>query len=191
MNENMARNAEGYADPTAYKAIIAIIKEERMMAQVKAGTIWEFETDYGEVICLVLAKSGGTCTSVKLFDEFREDSDIQVNAMGAMRYGCTARINYLSEARANRLIRELKNAEMKKVKEALAARFEIETQAPAPEEKTVEVEKIVEVTVPDAEIAAKLKELREAIKDIEEADGKLSQAKTARFISRYMDVLGI
>lgn len=191
MNENMARNAEGYADPTAYKAIIAIIKEKRMMAQVKAGTIWEFETDYGEVICLVLAKSGGTCTSVKLFDEFREDSDIQVNAMGAMRYGCTARINYLSEARANRLIRELKNAEMKKVKEALAARFEIETQAPAPKEKTVEVEKIVEVTVPDAEIAAKLQELRETIKDIEEADGKLSQAKTARFISRYMDVLGI
>ena len=77
------------------------------------------------------------------------------------------------------------------VKEALAARFEIEAPAPEPEEKTVEVEKIVEVTVPDTEIAAKLQELRETIIDLEDADGKLSQARTARFISRYMDVLGI
>lgn len=53
------------------------------------------------------------------------------------------------------------------------------------------MEKIVEVTVPDAEIAAKLQELRETIIDLEDADGKLSQARTARFISRYMDVLGI
>lgn len=191
MKENIAINAEGYADPTAYKAISAIIKEEKMRAQVKAGDVWEFGTDYGDVICLVLAKSGGVCTSVKLFDEFREDSDIQVNAMGGMKYGCTARINYLPESRANRLIRELKIAEQNKVKEALAARFEIEAPAPAPEEKTVEVEKIVEVTVPDAEIRAKLQELRETIIDLEDADGKLSQARTARFISRYMTVLGI
>lgn len=191
MRENIFINAEGYADPTAYKAIIAIIKEEKRMAQVKAGAIWEFDTDYGEVICLVLAKSGGICTNVKLYDEFREDSDVQVNALGGMKYGCTARINYLPESRANRLIRDLKSAEMKKVKEALAARFEIEAPAPEPEEKTVEVEKIVEVTVPDAEIAAKLQELRETIIDLEDADGKLSQARTARFISRYMDVLGI
>ena len=29
MKENIFINAEGYADPTAYKAIIAIIKEEK------------------------------------------------------------------------------------------------------------------------------------------------------------------
>ena len=39
MRENIFINAEGYADPTAYKAIIAIIKEEKRMAQEALGMI--------------------------------------------------------------------------------------------------------------------------------------------------------
>lgn len=160
-----------------------------MKTDIKQGDIWDFTTDNGNISCLVLAKEKGTVTIIKLFDEWKDDSDVEVNALGTIKYGCTARISYIIDSRATRLIRELKNQEWRRVQDSLVKRFGIEAMPQEAPEPQV-IEKVVEVPV-NTETGAKIQELRETIKDLEEADGKLSQARTARFIGRYMDVLGI
>lgn len=114
-----------------------------------------------------------------------------------MKYACTAKISYTFEEKAVRLLRVLKTSEWVRVQNALAKRFGIETQPQeppkAPEPQVIE--KIVEVPVrpsrTNKEMNEKIQQLRDTINDLEEADGKLSQTRTARFIVRYMDVLGL
>lgn len=162
----------------------------------KPGDVWDFDLDTGKITCLILAREGDTLTCVKLFDEWRSDSDIEVNAQGTMKYACTAKISYAFAEKAVRFIRALKTSEWVRVQNALVKRFGIETQPQeppkAPEPQVIEkvVEKVVEVPA-DTQITEKIGQLRDIIKDLEEADGKLSQARTARFIGRYMDVLGL
>lgn len=160
------------------------------------GDVWDFELDTGSITCLILAREQDTLTIIKLFNEWRTDSDIEVNAQGTMKYACTAKISYAFAEKAHRFIRALKKQEWERVQNALAKRFGIETQPQeppkAPEPQVIEkvVEKVVEVPA-DTQITEKIGQLRETIKDLEEADGKLSQTRTARFIVRYMDVLGL
>lgn len=171
-------------------------KDNAALPAPNPGDIWDFELDTGTITCLILGKEADTLTVVKLFNEWRSDSDIEVNAQGTMKYACTAKISYTFEEKAVRLVRVLKTSEWVRVQNALIKRFGIETkpQEPpkAPEPQVIEkvVEKVVEVPA-DTQITEKIGQLRETIKDLEEADGKLSQTRTARFIVRYMDVLGL
>lgn len=170
-------------------------KDNAALPAPNPGDIWDFELDTGTITCLILGKEADTLTVVKLFNEWRSDSDIEVNAQGTMKYACTAKISYTFEEKAVRLLGVLKTSEWVRVQNALAKRFGIETQPQeppkAPEPQVIE--KIVEVPVrpsrTNKEMNEKIQQLRDTINDLEEADGKLSQARTARFIGRYMDVL--
>lgn len=167
-------------------------KDNAALPAPNPGDIWDFELDTGTITCLILGKEADTLTVVKLFNEWRSDSDIEVNAQGTMKYACTAKISYTFEEKAVRLVRVLKTSEWVRVQNALVRRFgiEIKPQEPPKAPEPQVIEKIVEVPV-NTEKDAKIQQLRETIKDLEEADGKLSQARTARFIGRYMDVLGL
>ena len=146
------------------------------------GEIWTFETDYMDIYCLILAENEQRCLVMKLFDESRDENDITIKDADGTKYGCSVMLSYMFHDRKRELIRALTENEYQEIQKILAQRLGIE-----------EPREIVCVPKeePQDDIKEKLQELRETLEDMEEADGKLSQKKTSRFILRYMDVLGI
>ena len=101
----MYKNAEGYRDETAWRAIIAVSREERikrrklqedknMGTENKTGEVWRTRTVTGtEKIVLVVADHGAMAYVIHLAEEGTH-TDIEVNCEG-LRYGSSDRMYYV------------------------------------------------------------------------------------------------
>ena len=186
MTDSLRMNGEGYYDPTAYQAL-KNIRGGEMDNTVNRGRVWTFDTDYGENYYLILAENEDTSLVMKLFDEERAENDITIKDVNGTKYGCSMKLNYMRQDRKTRCIRELAPDEYDEIKRTIANRLGMD----APREIVCVPEKDPEEESIETAYREALQELRETIEDLEAADGKLSQKRTARFILRYMDMLRI
>ena len=181
----MYKNAEGYRDETACRAIIAVEREERikrrklqedknMGTENKTGEVWRTRTVTGtEKIVLVVADHGARAYVIHLAEE-GVHTDIEVNCEG-LRYGSSDRMYYVPSRSFEEYLRTVTDEQLADVKSKLAAEIGIEPQIV---EKDV-VQK-VPVEAPGVAIPAELQkrcnaEVRELMIRAERAEALLEE----------------
>jgi len=134
----MYKNAEGYRDETAWRAIIAVAREERikrrklqedknMGTENKTGEVWRTRTVTGtEKIVLVVADHGAMAYVIHLAEEGTH-TDIEVNCEG-LRYGSSDRMYYVPSRSFEKYLRTVTDEQLADVKSKLAAAIGIEPQ---------------------------------------------------------------
>lgn len=155
----MYKNAEGYRDETACRAIIAVAREERikrrklqedknMDRENKTGEVWRTRTVTGtEKIVLVVADHGAMAYVIHLAEE-GVHTDIEVNCEG-LRYGSSDRMYYVPSRSFEEYLRTVTDVQLADVKNKLAAAIGIEPQIV---EKEVAQEVPVETPIIPAEL---------------------------------------
>lgn len=134
----MYKNAEGYRDETACRAIIAVAREERikrrklqedknMGTENKTGEVWRTRTVTGiEKIVLVVADHGAMAYVIHLAEE-GVHTDIEVNCEG-LRYGSSDKMYYVPYRNFEEYLRTVSDEQLADVKNKLAASIGIEPQ---------------------------------------------------------------
>ena len=112
--DELKRNGSGYYDPTAYKALQKIEREEEEMEEIKVGEIWEIESSGKETVAIVLVDHGSYCTILSLADEPRENRSISIPARG-VRYADPGFISYKFKAGFKEYIRTTTKEEFEDV----------------------------------------------------------------------------
>ena len=189
----MYKNAEGYRDETACRAIIAVAREERiksrkqedknMGTENKTGEVWRTRTVTGtEKIVLVVADHGAMAYVIHLAEESAH-TDIEVNCEG-LRYGSSDRMYYVPYRNFEEYLRTVSDEQLADVKNKLAASIGIEPQivekevvrevpveapsAAAPEkaEKRCDAAEVQELMIRAERAEALLEEYRELYKNV-------------------------
>ena len=189
----MYKNAEGYRDETACRAIIAVAIEERiksrklqedknMGTENKTGEVWRTRTVTGtEKIVLVVADHGSLAYVIQLAEEGIH-TDIEVNCEG-LRYGSSDKMYYVPYRNFEEYLRTVSDEQLADVKNKLAASIGIEPQivekevvrevpveipsniAPAEPQKCCAAE-VQELTIRAERAEALLEEYRELYKNV-------------------------
>lgn len=190
----MYKNAEGYRDETACRAIIAVAREERikrrklqedknMGTENKTGEVWRTRTVTGtEKIVLVVADHGAMAYVIHLAEEGTH-TDIEVNCEG-LRYGSSDKMYYVPYRNFEEYLRTVSDEQLADVKNKLAASIGIEPQivekevmrevptetpgaaVPAEPEKMHDVAEVQELTIRAERAEALLEEYRELYKNV-------------------------
>lgn len=189
----MYKNAEGYRDETACRAIIAVAREERiksrkqedknMERENKTGEVWRTRTVTGtEKIVLVVADHGAMAYVIHLAEE-GVHTDIEVNCEG-LRYGSSDKMYYVPYRNFEEYLRTVSDEQLTDVKNKIAAAIGIEPRiaekevirevpvetpsaaVPAEPEKVHDVAEVQELTIRAERAEALLEEYRELYKNI-------------------------
>lgn len=190
----MYKNAEGYRDETACRAIIAVAREERikrrklqedknMGTENKTGEVWRTRTVTGtEKIVLVVADHGAMAYVIHLAEE-GVHTDIEVNCEG-LRCGSSDKMYYVPYRNFEEYLRTVSDEQLADVKNKLAASIGIEPQivekevmrevptetpgaaVPAEPEKVHDVAEVQELTIRAERAEALLEEYRELYKQM-------------------------
>lgn len=167
----MYKNAEGYRDETAWRAIIAVSREERikrrklqedknMGTENKTGEVWRTRTVTGtEKIVLVVADHGAMAYVIHLAEE-GVHTDIEVNCEG-LRYGSSDKMYYVPYRNFEEYLRTVSDEQLADVKNKLAASIGIEPQI-------VEKEVIRQVPVEAPSAAVPTKTEKECDAEVQE-----------------------
>ena len=167
----MYKNAEGYLDETACRAIIAVAREERiksrklkedkdMGTENKTGEVWRTRTVTGtEKIVLVVADHGAMAYVIHLAEE-GVHTDIEVNCEG-LRYGSSDKMYYVPYRNFEEYLRTVSDEQLADVKNKLAASIGIEPQI-------VEKEVIRQVPVEAPSAAVPTKTEKECDAEVQE-----------------------
>ena len=167
----MYKNAEGYRDETAWRAIIAVSREERikrrklqedknMGTENKTGEVWRTRTVTGtEKIVLVVADHGAMAYVIHLAEEGTH-TDIEVNCEG-LRYGSSDKMYYVPYRNFEEYLRTVSDEQLADVKNKLAASIGIEPQI-------VEKEVIRQVPVEAPSAAVPTKTEKECDAEVQE-----------------------
>ena len=157
----MHRNGSGYYDPTAYKEIKNIEREENEM-EVRKGEVWQVEMGNSLRTAVVLAVHGSYSTVLTFSDEQRERRTVQINAQG-MKYTEPGMITYKFHDAFDKFIRLTTDEEFADIMNRVSDALEIEKNTPLEEIPFAIVEsKAVE------ELQKELKEEREKNAFLEE-----------------------
>jgi hypothetical protein len=134
----MYKNAEGYRDETACRAIIAVAREERikrrklqedknMERENRTGEVWRTRTVAGtEKIVLVVADHGAMAYVIHLAEEGMH-TDIEINCEG-LRYGSSDKMYYMPCRSFEECLSTVSDEQLTDVKNKLAAAIGIEPQ---------------------------------------------------------------
>lgn len=167
----MYKNAEGYRDETACRAIIAVAREERiksrklkedkdMGTENKTGEVWRTRTVTGtEKIVLVVADHGAMAYVIHVAEE-GVHTDIEVNCEG-LRYGSSDKMYYVPYRNFEEYLRTVSDEQLADVKNKLAASIGIEPQI-------VEKEVIRQVPVEAPSAAVPTKTEKECDAEVQE-----------------------
>lgn len=167
----MYKNAEGYRDETACRAIIAVAREERIKRRKmqedknmetgnKTGEVWRTRTVTGtEKIVLVVADHGAMAYVIHLAEE-GVHTDIEVNCEG-LRYGSSDKMYYVPYRNFEEYLRTVSDEQLADVKNKLAASIGIEPQI-------VEKEVIRQVPVEAPSAAVPTKTEKECDAEVQE-----------------------
>ena len=130
------KNAEGYSDPTAYKALKSIEREEKM--EFKRGEIYEYELTNGQgtkyaVVVAADERSADRYISVVMLNEKSYGRySVSVVAHSLMYAECD-RVSFAMADRLNNFIRTATTEEMKEIDRALINALGIEYGSDAAE----------------------------------------------------------
>ena len=126
--DELRRNGSGYYDPTAYKALKKIEREEKEM-EVRKGEIWEIEAGNQLRTAVVLATHGSYSIVLTFTDEPRERRTVQINAQG-MKYTEPGMISYKFHDNFVKFIRLTKDEEFGNIMDQVAGALGIENEVP-------------------------------------------------------------
>ncbi len=128
--DELRRNGSGYYDPTAYKALKNIEREEKEM-EVRKGEIWEIEVGNQLRTAVVLATQGSYSIVLTFTDEPRERRTVQINAQG-MKYTEPGMISYKFHDNFVKFIRLTKEEEFADIMKQVSYALGLEMYEPIP-----------------------------------------------------------
>lgn len=119
METRLDRNAAGYYDPTAYKALTRITQEEKKMSMVRPYEIWRARFPSGNMVPVLVLWSDEKCTTItRLMEQLPEKHGPMVSVTGGVLD--LSKISYLYVSEFKNRIRVLDPNEEERVKKVLA-----------------------------------------------------------------------
>lgn len=136
LDNNLFRNGSGYADPTAYKAILNYQKGENIM-EFNRGEIFEYSTNNGEskkalVLSADFRKESRYISILVLQDEPKGMVNVPIRTAGGIMYADCGLVSFCTNERLGDYLRVATEEEMQQIDESVARCLGIE-------QKTVEV----------------------------------------------------
>lgn len=95
MDRELYRNGSGYADPTAYRAMITM--EEKNM-ETKPFEVWKYEISTGEKMGIVMAQEGNIISVLPLFDR-PFAGGIEITTVQGVRFVHPIRMAHVGESK--------------------------------------------------------------------------------------------
>lgn len=95
MDRELFRNGSGYADPTAYRAMITM--EEKNM-ETKPFEVWKYEISTGEKMGIVMAQEGNIISVLPLFDR-PFAGGIEITTVQGVRFVHPIRMAHVGESK--------------------------------------------------------------------------------------------
>lgn len=95
MDRELYRNGSGYADPTAYRAMITM--EENSM-ETKPFEVWKYEISTGEKMGIVMAQEGNIISILPLFDR-PFAGGIEITTVQGVRFVHPIRMAHVGESK--------------------------------------------------------------------------------------------
>lgn len=178
MNRELLRNGSGYVDFTAYSAIKNIESENESM-EYNRGEIFEYSTNnYDRKKAVILSadfrKESRFISILVLQDEPKGMVNVPVKTASGIMYADCGLVSFCTNERLGDFLRITTEEEMQQIDEGIAKCLGIE-------QKTVEVEKIVEVPVKKQEQRTEFEEFKEIyLKASETVQQMLSDIVTAK-----------
>lgn len=143
--DELRRNGSGYYEPTAFKAMKNIEREEKEV-EVRKGEIWEVEMGNNIRTVLVLAVHGSYSTVLTFSDDQRERRTVQMNAQG-MKYTEPGMVTYKFHDAFDKFIRLATDEEFGNIMDQVAGALGIETEVPFGIVESKEVQRLqMEIT---------------------------------------------
>lgn len=127
--DELRRNGAGYYDPTAFKALKKIEREEKKM-EVRKGEVWQVEIGNSVRTVVVLAVHGSYSTVLTFSNEQRERRTVQLNAQG-MKYTEPGMVSYKFHDAFDKFIRLTTDEEFADIMNQVAEALEIEKKEAA------------------------------------------------------------
>lgn len=142
MINDLFRNGSGYADPTAYKAILNYQKGENIM-EFNRGEIFEYSTNNGEskkalVLSADFRKESRYISILVLQDEPKGMVNVPIRTAGGIMYADCGLVSFCTNERLGDYLRVATDEEMQQIDESVARCLGIE-------QKTAEIIKEVPV----------------------------------------------
>lgn len=163
--DELRRNGSGYYDPTAFKALKKIEREEKEV-EIRKGEIWEVEIGNQFRTAVVLAVCGSYSIVLTFTDEPRERRTVQINAQG-MRYTEPGMISYKFHDNFVKFIRLTKEEEFADIMNQVSDALGIEKNTP-----------LEEIPFSDAEIKEnEIKRLKAELVEVKGRNGKLVEER--------------
>ncbi len=159
MDTRLDRNASGYYDPTAFRALKRMEKEERnKMSMVKPYEIWRAKFPNGNLVPVLVLWSDEKCTTItRLVEQLPEKHGPAVSVTGGALD--LSKISYLYVSEFKNRIRVLDPGEEERVKRVLAENLGLApTESEKPADRLEELEVIKENLI-------HLKEERDALRN--------------------------
>lgn len=155
---SIAKNAEGYTDPTAFTALKATIKaeKEKSKMEVYAGDICWFKqtVSQNERLFIVLNTNGKSSVGLQLCDDDRLPYAIKVQSV---MYTNPMLVTYAYNDNATNYVRSLSSDEMAELLEAVVKALGYKppvASKPAIQTKPAEPAKVSDASVKLAEVSA-------------------------------------
>lgn len=186
--DELRRNGSGYYDPTAYKALKNIEREEEEM-EVRKGEIWEVEMGNNMRTVLVLAVHGSYSTVLTFSDEQRERRTLQMNAQG-MKYTEPGMVTYKFHDAFDKFIRLTTDEEFADIMNKVAGALGIESKCP--DEKTVAwIEELDKTKIELAEALRSREHFKNLFESLEKPETETIKLQTERdlYKSQYESLL--
>lgn len=148
------KNAEGYSDPTAYKALKSIEREEKM--EFKRGEIYEYELTNGQgtkyaVVVAADERSADRYISVVMLNEKAYGNYSVAVVAHSLMYAECDRVSFAMSERLSNYIRTATAEEMKEVDRALLSALGIEAKTSESDESLADELENTRAELADAE----------------------------------------
>lgn len=147
----MKLNASGYYDPTPYRALTT---------DPKPGEIWMNKV---ELPLLVIANTGGVCTTVRLNDTPRDEHSVEIKGGDMTRYINPQFTSYCRAFDLVQYVRQVTGEELEEVKTAYAGILGIEQAEEDYEDEEADTDYVLtteQLEADNAMLAAEVEELR-------------------------------
>lgn len=134
---NETKNAEGYTDLTAYKAIKKVSNDTGV--EIYEGDIWNAETPAGTKQVLILAVHENYASTCTLLETRQTENNLAINSKTVM-YADTGKLGFIFKDKLSEFVKAVPAAELAKIREAIASSLNLTVGIP--QDNTAYVDKL-------------------------------------------------
>ena len=155
--DDLRKNGSGYTDPTAYKAMKNVLKEENGMEELKRGEIWSIERENYTRECLIVQPKRGYYMGIMLCDIIPKNADpddlCEIMSRTLM-YADTGKLTYVTAVAPKQYVKTIPDDKMDEVMHKIVKALQLPVEREVKKEPSNKASLAPDVVVNATELTA-------------------------------------